>query len=286
METWLIFAICSIFSGWLYNFTMKVAAERKYDVALINVYSYWIMLLLTWFYLAFNEIIVAKDVLLMLVVFSFINWFLFLLSLFSRVESLKNIDTVIFFPLYKTFWPIIVTLISIFYFKESLVFNEILWIIVGITVPLLLITKNENKIQTNLYRWIYFLLITVILTAITSAITKEIMIREYDVFAFIFFVSFFWLLLAHITYKLQKKRKKVYNWKWVMKFSIITSVLHLSTFMFFTFALEWNLAIVFTINSFSILIPIILSIFYYKEHFSFKKGLVILLSIVSVLLFI
>jgi uncharacterized membrane protein len=51
-------------------------------------------------------------------------------------------------------------------------------------------------------------------------------------------------------------------------------------------AVTWNFAVAFTINSFSILIPIILSIIFYWEHFNLKKWMVIVLSIVSILLFI
>lgn len=286
MELWLIYAICSIFAAGLFNFTHKVAAERNYDVFLMNIYSYVITIIVTWSYLVFNEIILGIDILLILFVFSFINWLFFFISVFTRVESMKNIDTVIFFPLYKTFWPIIVTLISLFYFWETLTVKEVIWIIVWITVPLLLLTKSENKIQKNLFKWVILILVTAFLTAITSSISKEIMIREYDVILFMFLVSFFWLIFAQISYKIQKKKKKIYNPDWMVKFSIISWIFYLVSFFFFTSALEWNLAVVFTINSFSILIPIILSIFVYKEHFNFKKWLVILLSILSVILFI
>lgn len=286
METWLIYAICSIFAAWLYNFTHKVAAEKNYDISLMNIYSYVITIVVTGIYLIFNNNVLVIDSLIMLLIFSFFNWLFFFISIFTRIDSMKNIDTVIFFPLYKTFWPIIVTLISLLYFWETLTITEIVWIIVGITVPLLLLTKTENKIQKHLFKWVILIIITAILTAITSAISKEIMIREYSVTLFMFFVSFFWLLFSQITYISQKKKKKIYNDDWIIKFSIISGILYLISFFLFISALKWNLAVVFTINSFSILIPIILSIFVYKEHFSFKKWLVILLSIVSVVLFI
>jgi len=45
-----------------------------------------------------------------------------------------------------------VTGISLFVFSETLETNDILGIIAGISVPLLLITKTENRIQKNLFR--------------------------------------------------------------------------------------------------------------------------------------
>jgi len=42
--------------------------------------------------------------------------------------------------------------VSLFLFKEYLEARDILGIIAGISVPLLLITKTENRIQKNLFR--------------------------------------------------------------------------------------------------------------------------------------
>jgi multidrug transporter EmrE-like cation transporter len=66
------------------------------------------------------------------------------------MASLRNIDTVIFFPLYKTFSPILVTIISFFFFQEMLTMKEFFGILLGIAVPLMLITSHEEKRQTNL----------------------------------------------------------------------------------------------------------------------------------------
>jgi uncharacterized membrane protein len=69
-------------------------------------------------------------------------------------------------------------------------------------------------------------------------------------------------------------------------FGFLIGIFHFLAFMTFQKALTGNLAVVFTINSFSILIPIILSIIFYKDHFNKKKAFVIALSIVSIILFI
>ena len=95
-------------------------------------------------------------------------------------------------------------------------------------------------------------------------------------------------VIAFFSYRLFKKHKKkiLYNDDGLIKFSLALSIVQVIAVYSFTRALAGNLAVVFTINSFSILIPIILSIIFYKEHFNFKKGLVIVLSIVSIILFI
>lgn len=287
MEIWLIYALLSVVVCGSYNFAMKVVSNRNYNVSIINRYSYLISAFLWFIYFLSNyrnyEVWSIKFVILL----SFLSSFLFSLSVFSRVKSMKNIDSVIFFPIYKTIWPIIVTTISILFFKEILTTREIIWIIIGVSVPLLLITKKEHSIQKNLLIWLIFILITAILTSWVSSVQKIVMSWEYNSPLFVLFVSIFWTLFAYITFLLNRSNNHTYNEKWVIKFSVL--VWFLSFFWFFTFlkALDgWNLAVVYTINSFSILVPIILSIFFYKEHFNLRKALVILLSIISIILFI
>ena len=285
METWLIFAIISVFAAWFYNFTFKIAAEKNYDVSLMSIYSYVIMTILFWAYIIFINNINLNNIWIVILL-ALVNATFFFMSSLTRVRSMKNIDTVIFFPLYKTFWPIIVTIISIFFFKETLNIKEIIWIIIGITVPLLLITSTENKRQKNLFLWIILVLITAILTALTSSASKEIMVQWLSWSLYLFLTSIFWVFVSIISYKSKNNKNKKYNKEWFIKIAIINWILQFLAFASFMLALEWNLAIVFTINSFSILIPIILSIIFYKDHFNFKKWIVILLSIISILLFI
>ncbi|QFR38803.1 EamA family transporter [Candidatus Gracilibacteria bacterium 28_42_T64] len=170
---------------------------------------------------------------------------------------------------------------SLYFFKETLVFKEIIGILIGISVPLLLITSSENKRQKNLYGGIVLVLITAILTAISSGISKEIMLQEYNVAIYLFIASIFGLVFSIFSYYYLNHRNKKYNHKGIGKFSIISGILYTASFITFTLALKGNLAVVFTIGSFSILIPIILSIIFYKDHFNMKKGLVIALSIIS-----
>jgi len=288
METWIIWALLSAITWWLYNFSYKVIAQRKYDTNLSATYSYLTATILAGIYCIYSSSFsISYDVFLTTLVLSFVNISFFYISVISRVESMKNIDTVIFYPLYKTFWPIIVTVISLLYFWEILSFKEALWIVVGITVPLLLITKTENRIQKNLKIGIIFVLITSIVTSISSAATKMVYIVWWSPEIFLFTWLFIWTLYSIIAYQFHgKKNTHKYKTEWILKFSVLAWIIHVFAFYTFILAMTWNLAIVFTINSFWILVPIILSIIFYGEHFNIKKGLVIALSILSILLFI
>lgn len=289
METWIIYALFSGVLAWLYSFCLKVVAMRGYDTYIVTFYDYLIWATISWLYLLYylSYSSIAVDDAIFTIMLSAVNVIFFSLSILSRVEWMRNIDSVIFFPLYKTFWPILVTSASLFIFQETLTFKESLWIIAGIMVPIMLITKTENRIQKNLLLWVILVVVTSLLTTVSSIGIKELMIRELSVELFIFSSFAIGTLLTLIGYEVHKKKSaKRYQTRWIFKFSIWVALIHLASFIVFVLALEWNLAIVFTINSFSILVPIILSIIFYGEHFNTKKGIVIGLSIVSILLFI
>ena len=291
METWMIWALISVITWWIYHFTTKVIAERNYNTNVANCIWYitgtLIMLgvvLLQWNY------DFSKETFFFIMIVALWNVALYSTSIITRVEAMRSIDTVIFYPIYKTFWPIFVTAISFFFFWETLTIKEIIWIIVWICVPLLLITKKENSMQKNLFLWVILIFITAVLSAISSSAPKIIQVRELDINVFLLIVFFFWIFFSYFLYKWEKvflhKKKRDYSKKGLMRFWIFSGVIHILWFYAFTRALEWNLAVVFTINSFAILIPIILSIIFYWEHFNLKKGIVIALSIISILLFI
>jgi drug/metabolite transporter (DMT)-like permease len=176
---------------------------------------------------------------------------------------------------------------SIFIFWESLNLKESIWIMVWIMVPLMLITKSENKIQKNLKMWVYLVIITSIFASISNWFNKSMYSFNLNIDLFIVFSLILWTIISLFSYKyFDKKTKKHYSKKGIYGFSILLGIIHFIAFYVFTLAVEWNLAIAYTINSFSILIPIILSVFFYKEEMTFKKAFVIFLSIISMLLFI
>ena len=116
---------------------------------------------------------------------------------------------------------------------------------------------------------------------------KELMVKSLNISLYLFIGSVFGLIFSIISYKfITNKRKKKYNKIGLLKVSLVSWFLHLASFVSFNLALAWNFAVVFTVSSFSILIPIILSIIFYKDHFNLKKWLVIVLSIISIILFI
>lgn len=290
METWLIYAIASIFLAGIYSFLVKVASQRHYNPSLITGYGYISAAIFSGIYLLFVNI--NWDNLAVLIAISSIQVIFYFFSTITRMESMKNIDSVLFFPLFKTISPILVTISGLIIFQEHLTLKEVIWILVWITVPLLLISSREKTRQVNLKRGIIFLLYSSGLVLVSTLVIKQASELGLDILLFVFISSIAWAITSWLSYKWfsQKDKKKgidkKYNTKNIYSFAAWLGFFNVTSFYTFTRSLEGNLAIAFTINSFSILIPIILSIIFYKDHFDMKKWFVIALSIVSVILFI
>lgn len=288
MDIFVIWALISAITSWCYNFGFKVITQRWYSTYFSSLLSYSVATFLSFCFLIVDNFSGFQNIsLFWILVFAFWNIFFFYLSVISRIESMRNIDNVIFYPLYKTFWPIGVTLISLFYFQEILNLKETIGIILWIIIPLLLITKSEVKRQKNLFLWLVLMFITSLISTIPPIFVKLSNNAGYDTMTYIFLSFLMWVVFSYFGYVYEKKKlKKPMNQKGVYKFGIIIWFFHFITFYAFVKAFEGNIAIAFTINSFAILIPIVLSIFFYGEHFNFKKAFVVFLSIISIFLFI
>ena len=291
MDVWILYALLSAILVGLANFGVKIIVEKKYDINLFYLYANAIsFLLFSWILLLQWKLYeVVSQASFFLIVLTTINISFLSLSIITRSVSLRNIDTVIFYPIYKTISPIIITFISLFLFQESLNFQEALGIGVWIFVPLLLITRTENKIQKNLLKWLIFVAITAGVSVIASSMPKIAHVYSLDIDTFLLYGFFIGTLLSKIILLFQKQQVTINleeKQKAPLYFWCILWLLHFGGMYFFIHAMAWNLAIVFTLQSFFILIPIILSIIFYGEHFNLKKGIVIALSIISILLFI
>ena len=284
METRLIHAIASIFFSGIYIFGMKVISMRNYNTSLVSFYSYGSALLIAAIFYIYSWI--GREWLLLVSLFAFWNISFYFVSTVLRVKCLEYIDSVIFLPIYKTFSPIFITWISLFWFQETLSWKDWLWIMAGIAVPLLLITKSENKKQNNLQKGIILIIVISVLAAISGSFSK--MSTEYwqNKEAFVFFSMLVGVVLSFISYKKIQKKSTVNQTKWILPFWLWLGVFFFFSCYAFIHAVEWNFAVAYTINSFHILIPIILSVIFYKEEMTYKKALVVFLSIVSVILFI
>lgn len=288
MELWLIFALMSLVAAGLQAFTQKIGAVRRYNSNLLNGYSAGFASVLGFIVASIYEGFTEISWLIILV--AFLSGILSLLSSNFRMDSLRYIDTTISLPIHKFISPLFVLIIGIILFNESLNTYEWLGIIAGMFVPLLLINKSENLRQTNLQKGIIFITISGLLSAVAFAMNKEGTELFTSVILYVAIVQGFMAIIGAILYKNRKPNKlhadiRIYDPK-LLKLVLFGGVIQFISFASAMLALTFGgaLAIVYTIQSLYIIIPIILSVIFFSEHWNAKKVFVIGLSILAIVL--
>jgi multidrug transporter EmrE-like cation transporter len=104
---------------------------RNYNTSFASVIAYFIATLISgMYYFSQNPNVFSIENVYIIAFIGFLNTFFYFLSTLSRVESMHSVDTTIFFPLYKTFLPIIVMFISFSVFNETLTSKEFVGIVI------------------------------------------------------------------------------------------------------------------------------------------------------------
>lgn len=286
MELWFIFAVASfIFSGF-HVFGQKLSAEYKYNSNVVNSIGAGIAgffsLIIVFFLEGFSELS------LLLVGLALLQGVVFLIGTNIRTDALRYIDTTLFFPLHKFISPIAAIIFGIVLFQETITAMEWVGLVLGVTVPLLLLNREEGTRQRNLTKGLILMAISAFIGATAAVINKY----SADIFSSMMLYATASHILAAffglMTYKLQKNKQpetRSMNFKDRRFVGIVFLIGIMQTFGFgallYALNLGGELAIVYTINSLYILIPIILSIIFFNEHWNMRKVFAVILSIIS-----
>jgi len=281
METWFIYALASAVFAGVHIFSQKVAVERGHSSIINNTGNVLMS--------------AAIAITVVLVFFNFngdwkyglllglVTGVMHIIGSIFRMDSLKYIDTAIFFPLYKTVGPIFTLILGIIFFSESFSFTEWVGILFGMAVPILLLSRGEKNRQSNLFFGLILMLLSALFTAVAAGISKYAVDVFESIFVFMAVSQTFGAITGVTRYFLSGKKKEatIIN-KEVIFFSLMGGVLQFLSFSSLLLAFkDGGLAIIYTVNSFYILIPIVLSVIVYKEHWSIRKSLAIILSITA-----
>lgn len=290
MEIWFWYALGgAVFAG-IPSFILKVATKRNYSSELFVIYGALIsagfLIPLVYFFVGIETL----------------SWPLAALAIFSgavasiggifRLYALHAIDTTIYFPLVKVFSPALAILAGVIFFSESFSYTEWIGLLLGIFVPLLLVSRMEHSRQNNLVLGLFLVLLTGLISAVFSALSKYA-VDAYD--------SIWWFLaIASIGVFVGSTMVTFYKYgvragfqhvqegtsQSLLLWSTARAILVTISFGSILLAYSYGgpLAIVHTIHSLYILVPIVLSIIFYNEHWNTRKVISIVLSVAALAL--
>lgn len=290
MELWFWAALGgAVFAG-LSNFYFKQAAARGYNAELFSLYGSLLSLILVGvLFIIKTENIFASGY---LVLIPFIGGCLAALTNILKIHALRHIDSTIYFPLFKLFAPAIAIVAGVTFFQESFSTTEWVGMALGLFVPLLLITRAESGRQSNLIAGLILILLTSMTSASSAIFNKYASDVSMPISVILLYASLGILIGSAVTilHKIgwNGVKENIYQHTSfaLLKGAGMRASLIFCSFwlMLYAFANGGPLAVVQTINSMYILIPIVLSIIFYKEHWNTQKVAAIILSIAALAL--
>lgn len=281
MEFWFVLAIISAVFIWLNEFIKKIISKEWLNknwfllylslmqliislVYYIYIGSYFYMTLLFWVLIIVRIVLVVEKI-------------------STMIESLKYIDTSLFFPVNKFIrligWFFVWSLI----FWEYLNNSEYIFIIIWLISILFLGYKKWSHKNSDFKKWIFFLLLSSLILVWTSTINKFIS-ENHDIALYMLLSNIVWLIYILIKIRLNSKKflynkKELFYWfiSWIIWFIGFGSLLYSLW--------NWKLVIVQTIAMLSIFIPIILSFIFLWENINRYKLMWLGLFIINLWIF-
>jgi len=227
----------------------------------------------------------------MILFFAVINSLFFGMGSIVKIQSLKFIPTSFAFPVTKLN-AVFLIIYALILFNEKPALNQ--WIGIGISFSVLayisLNVKFDNKKSSNNKKQIVGLLFALLAAFSTSIsmLTGKFASTEVPKINFIFIsytlVMIYTIFINKFLYKPKETQTKSSNKK-VILFGIIIGILNFSGYYLVLSAFATGpLSLIQGISSNSFIIPVILSIIFLKEKFTYKNAIVVILSVISILL--
>ena len=274
---------------WIFWFLQKVEVENNLNRDSFIFYAHMWMLVFALFFSLFPwaNISFSLDVILFTSFISLIYVTVFKL----RLIALKHLDTSTYFINFRIISSIVLLFAGQLFFSEHINFKEYLGVFLWFIIFILLLPHSKTHIhKENIKKWFIYLVLWALWISLLWLIQKRFTQVSIELLSFLFFSWIFWGILSLIfrdkkysvkqVLHIEKRKDKFFLiWVWVV-FSVSC------WFNLQSVANWWDVAIVYKIVSYSIFIPIILSIIFYKEKITLKKFLAFVLTIVSIWLFV
>ncbi|KKW09394.1 MAG: hypothetical protein UY44_C0002G0034 [Candidatus Kaiserbacteria bacterium GW2011_GWA2_49_19] len=283
-QTTFYWTIAATIFGGIQLFFQKVVAQEKRDSAFNGLMMYGVSGIAVFIYLfAYYGIPSEWRI---IVGFALAGGALHGIGNYIRIEALKYIDSVLYFPINKVLGPLIVVIGGIFILGDSLTPQQYIGIGTSFIVPMLLISSTEHHRQNNLRQGMKFVVISTIFTSASILFTKQATSYEQAVL-FVFVIaqiagsaSSLAILMKQRGFKfsggLALDRRDMY-------LGLIAAVLGIfSTYTLITALSTGLVSLVYVIHAHYILIPIVLSVWWYKDHINLRKILAIVVSFLAI----
>lgn len=284
---WIVYSLLGLLFIWLADFTKKVMLKNggNKDVFLFMCFVLYILVLFINFIFNFDSTSINYDLLEP----SLIIWFFDFVTPIWMLAWLKYLDTSFTFISTRLTSSFLILFIWVYVLWDYLSVYNLVWFFLWV-ISLFLLSGFSFKQKHNINKKGIIGVILALLWMTISHSYFKYVVNDVNIDMFMFFK--FWFSFLFLTaYMLLRKKFKNFNKVEVKKIILYAFI---SCFLFVTYFLYilpqmyilGTLSLSYKMISYSLFVPVILSLIVYKEEISKRKILAIFLTIISVTLFI
>lgn len=272
MELWIIYVLISTILSGFSEFLNRLSVYKKLNSKRVIFYMRTSLLVSAIFYFIFFGSF--KQLTIYLIIICFVRTFFAVNKSVFQIEALKNVDSIMFFPIVKTLQIFIAFFIGMIFFNEFLSFNEIISIMMGFVVIFLLTNRSDIKKQKDFKVGLFFIFMFVSFISVSSSINKYIAEFNYDFGLFFLVSNILGFIYSYFLYGKDLKKQNVNHQFEEVLYGLVIGLIAFFSFNFLLIAhRSGDFVIITLIKSFSIFVPIFLSIVFLGEHLTWRKGL-------------
>ena len=285
--SWLIYSLLGLFFIWFADFTKKVMLKNWWnkDVFLFVCFSLYMVALTINFWFNFDTSSIDSS----LVKSSFIIWFFDFITPIWMLAWLKYLDTSFMFISTRLSSSFFILFIGIYILGDTLSAYNIIWFLLWV-ISLFLLSWFSFKEKHNINKKGILAIFVALTWMIWAHSYFKYIVNDINIDTFMF-LKFWFSLIFLIIYMLIRKKFEHFNKieiKKIFKYAIVSCFLFVSYFLYILpqMYMLWTLSLSYKMISYSLFVPVLLSLIVYREEISKKKIFAILLTVLSVTLFI
>ncbi|MDO8552967.1 MAG: EamA family transporter [bacterium] len=283
-QTTFYWTIAATIFGGIQLFFQKVVAQEKRDSAFNGLLMYGFSAITVFIILFLYSDVPSAW--LIIGIFALASGALHGIGNYFRIEALKHIDSVIYFPINKVLGPLLVVILGVLLLRDPLTTQQYIGIGTSFLVPLLLISSAEHHRQNNLRQGMIFVVLSTILTATSVIFVKQATSYE-SAALFIVGISQIAGTVSSAAILVKQRGTRLsqgitFDKRDVYLGFIAAALGTVATYTLIKALTTGLVSLVYVIHAHYILIPIVLSVWWYKDHINLRKILAIVVSFLAI----
>lgn len=284
---WLFYSLLGLLFLWLADFTKKVMLKNWWnkDIFLFMCFVFYIIALLINLIFNFDINNINYD----LIQPALVIWFFDIVTPIWMLAGLRYLDTSFTFISTRLMSSFFILFIWVYILWDYLSVYNLIWFFLWV-ISLYLLSgfsfKKEHKINL---KWIIGILMALTWMVVSHSYFKYVVNDvDIDTFMFLKFLISFILLVIYMWFRKKFNHFNNVEIKKIVIYALISCFLFVSYFLYILpqMYILWTLSLSYKMLSYSLFVPVILSLLIYREEISKKKIFAIILTIISVTLFI